>query len=494
MEKRGKIVKIWRSLTLGRKVGTILIGSGTVIVLLLLFSVYWIYSFTDEIQDILQDNLSAYYFQENLSAEIRAFSAYMTERTTEKEELLTAACQTTEKSLEELPREYEKIGKERYALTRNIENNYMLYRERREAVVGMSGLEDQYITSLYEVYRMQQYLEQYAMQLSRKALEQENSYYGKNIQLFQQIPYMVCGVAGIWFAVFSLFLWKMTKSSIIRPVSMLAGEVRRIEKNDFSGEDVHWEGEDEIGELVTAFNTMKHSLENYVKTLEEKQLVEEKLYQKELEKANLEQRFSFAQLQLIKSQLNPHFLFNTLNMVTRMAQMEEAAVTGEMLIALSNLLRYSLRTAEPFAPLNQELKVVEDYLYLQKMRFGERIRWEITCQVADAQIYIPVFLIQPLVENAIIHGLSDREEGGIVRVMVLEEDGMHIIVQDTGVGMPAEVLEKIRESIGKRESGLGIGLGNIYRRITAYYEQGGVTVDSKPGEGTTVNIFLGRRK
>ena len=79
-------------------------------------------------------------------------------------------------------------------------------------------------------------------------------------------------------------------------------------------------------------------------------------------------------------------------------------------------------------------------------------------------------------------------------MMVLEEDGMHIIVQDTGVGMPAEILEKIRESIGKRESGLGIGLGNIYRRITAYYEQGGVTVDSKPGEGTTVNIFLGRRK
>ena len=68
MKKRGKIVKIWRSLTLGRKVGTILIGSGTVIVLLLLFSVYWIYSFTDEIQDILQDNMSAYYFQENLSA------------------------------------------------------------------------------------------------------------------------------------------------------------------------------------------------------------------------------------------------------------------------------------------------------------------------------------------------------------------------------------------------------------------------------------------
>lgn len=492
---RGKLVKFWRSLALGKKAGTILIGSGTVIALLLLFSVRWVYSFTDEIQDILRDNLNAYYFQENLSAEVRAFASYMTERTQEGKEALDAACEETQEALWALSDTYARIGKERYALTRNIKNSYVLYSKKREEVTRLSGLEDSYISSLYEVYRMQQYLEQYAMQLSRAALEQENAYYGKNLILFQQIPYMLYGVAGVWMVVLSLFLWKITKSSIIRPVSLLATETRRIERNDFSGEDIHWEGGDEIGELVTAFNTMKHSMGNYVMTLKEKRAVEEKLYQKELEKANLEQRFSFAQLQLIKSQLNPHFLFNTLNMVTRMAQMEEAPVTGDMLIALSNLLRYSLRTSEPFAPLDQELKVVEDYLYLQKMRFGERIRWEIDCRVSDAHTDIPVFLIQPLVENAIIHGISDREEGGFVQVSIWEEeDGMHLTVRDTGVGMTPEHLEKIRASIGMRESGLGIGLGNIHRRISAYYERGGVCVDSTEGEGTTVRVFFGGRK
>lgn len=126
----------------------------------------------------------------------------------------------------------------------------------------------------------------------------------------------------------------------------------------------------------------------------------------------VEQRFSFAQLQLLKSQLNPHFLFNTLNMITLMAQLEEAPVSEEMLVAMSNLLRYSLRTTEPFAPLNQELKIVEDYMYIQKKRFGERVSWDIDCNIKTDQIEVPVFLLQPLVENAVIHGISRKENGG----------------------------------------------------------------------------------
>ena len=169
---------------------------------------------------------------------------------------------------------------------------------------------------------------------------------------------------------------------------------------------MEWAGSDGIGELVSAFNEMNHATQDDVYTVEEKRVMEERLYEQELEKANLEQRFSLAQLQLIKSQLNPHFLFNTLNMITRMSQMEEAPVTEEMLVAMSNLLRYSLRTTEAFTPLNQELKVVDDYMYIQKKRFGDRVLWSVDCRTQTDLIEIPVFLIQPLVENAIVHGLS----------------------------------------------------------------------------------------
>lgn len=482
-------------MALGKKAGTIIIGSGTVIALLLLFSVRWVYSFTDEIQNILRDNLSAYRVQESLGEEIRCFRAYMAERTEENREAYTAACAEAQEAVEQLPYVLERIGSERYALTWNITNSYTEYGRQRDKTAAMTGSEPDYISSLYETYDRQEYLEQYAMRLSRATLEQENSYYGENLGLFQQLPYVICGVAGIWVAVLSAFLWRAAKNSIITPLSRLVKATRRIEKNDFAGDDVVWEAKDEVGELVTAFNTMKHSMGNYVRTLEEKRQIEEQLYQKELEKANLEQRFSFAQLQLIKSQLNPHFLFNTLNMVARTAQLEEAPMTEEMLLALSNLLRYSLRTSEPFAPLDQELKVVEDYMYLQKMRFGDRIDWKISCDVENVQVYVPVFLIQPLVENAVLHGISSKEEGGSINVEVRGTDErLEISVADTGVGMDAEKLQRIRQAIGQRESGLGIGMGNIYRRISAYYTYGEVQVDSKEGEGTVVRIIFGGRK
>lgn len=237
---------------------------------------------------------------------------------------------------------------------------------------------------------------------------------------------------------------------------------------------------------------LKHANKDYMGTMAEMQ---ERLYRQELEKAQLEQKFSLAQLQLLKSQLNPHFLFNTLNMITRMSQLEEAQVTEEMLIALSNLLRYSLRTTEPFAPLEQEIKVVEDYMYIQKKRFGERVQWKITCRVDAVTEEIPVFLLQPLVENAVIHGISVKEEGGCIYIRISRrEEALYIEVEDTGIGMQPERLKEIQDAIRDRGSGLGIGLGNIYRRITAYYEGGKVSVDSVYGKGTVISMVLGKRK
>lgn len=228
---------------------------------------------------------------------------------------------------------------------------------------------------------------------------------------------------------------------------------------------------------------MKNSIGSYEQVLEEKRILEEKLFQKELE--------------LLKSQLNPHFLFNTLNITRRMAQMEEAMVTEEMLLAISALLRYSLRTSEPFTSLDRELKIVKDYMYIQEKRFGSRISWEIDCQADEKQVEVPVFLLQPLVENAVIHGISMKEDGGKIKIWIRQEDELlHISVEDSGMGMKKEKLQQLQNAIEQNswEAGSGLGLGNLYRRISAYYEQGDLLLDSKEEEGTTVRLNLGRRK
>lgn len=347
---------------------------------------------------------------------------------------------------------------------------------------------------LYKTYQMQDFLKTYANRLTKVVLDEGNNFYEVKVQLLSQKSYILTLISFLSFGILFVFLHTMI-NSIIRIVLKLVLVASGIENNDFSIPDVSWKGKDEIGLLVSSFNKMKHAMRNYMLTMEEKRVIEDQLHQKELEKANLEQQFSFAQLQLVKSQLNPHFLFNTLNMITRMVQMEEAPITEEMLVALSNLLRYSLRTTEAFAPLNQELKIVEDYMYIQKKRFGDRIRYTIDCQIRADEVEVPVFLLQPLVENAVIHGITDKEDGGHIEIRIQKEgEILQIMVADDGVGLSEEKLRQIRNAGSQNGSGLGIGLGNINKRIKAYYEQGEVRIDSREGEGTTVTMVFGHRK
>ncbi|WP_236354666.1 sensor histidine kinase [Konateibacter massiliensis] len=481
-------------MSLKNKLYSIMLSVGVLMALVILVNTRIIYVFIDDVRVLMDDNLTSYKFQEALGNEVDSFAKLIRNNTSENEKLFSEACSGTEKTLLSLPYDYTQIGEARYAITWNIRNSYGEYKKQRDKVLEMRSNETGYITEVYKAYQMQEYLQDYTARLMKEVLDGGNIYYEERVAFLKQLPYVVFGSAIMALALF-FYLTRMLTKNMITVLSDLVVASKGIEKNDFSIPDVIWEGKDEVGQLVYAFNKMKHSTQDYVQTLEEKREVEERLYEQDLERAELEQRFSEAQLQLLKSQLNPHFLFNTLNMISRMAQMEEAPISHEMLIVLSNLLRYSLRTTAPFAPLNQELKVVEDYMYIQEKRFGDRISWKIDCQVQSQMIELPVFLLQPLVENAVIHGISMKEEGGSILVCIRqEEDQLFIVVEDTGLGMTSEKLEQIRNAIKQRGTGVGIGMGNIYRRISAYYEQGEVSVDSRENEGTRIQITLGRRK
>lgn len=484
----------WYRLSLRKKMYILVAALGLIVGASIFMNLRVLYYFTDTFNAVMSDNLSCHRFQEALSVETEAFAAAIDDRSQENLEEYEAACQNTASLLGQLPYDYGKIGENRYAITWNIRNSYGAYEQKRDQVFSMGPGKPEYVYQLYEVYDMQDYLSAYASRLTQAVLLEGNAYYEEQLPKLTTLPY-IFGAIGV--AVFLALLFSMgfVTKGMVATMGQLAAVSRSIEKNDFSAADVTWKGEDEMGQLVGAFNKMKRAMEDYVRTSEEKSRMEIQLHRQQMEQARLEQRFSMAQLELVKSQMNPHFLFNTLNMITRMSQMEEAPVTEEMLVAMSNLLRYSLRTANPLAPLREEMKVVQDYMYIQQMRFGERIRWKVVCPQELYEREVPVFLLQPLVENAVIHGLSCKEEGGNLSISVTEQDGiMQICIDDTGAGMSTERLEQIRKAMENRGSGLGIGLGNIYRRITAYYEHGQVSVDSQENEGTRVKITFGARK
>jgi two-component system LytT family sensor kinase len=186
-------------------------------------------------------------------------------------------------------------------------------------------------------------------------------------------------------------------------------------------------------------------------------------------------------LRALASQINPHFLFNTLNTIASLVRTNpETART--VIQKLSNILRRLLRRHENFCTLREELAFIEDYLSIEVVRFGDKLRFikEVEPHVLDAMV--PSMLLQPLVENSLKHGLSSKIDGGMIRLRVWVSDGrLHLTVEDDGVGIPESNLANLFES--------GIGISNVNERLKVLF--GGdyrMWIDSKEGEGTRTGI------
>jgi sensor histidine kinase YesM len=310
------------------------------------------------------------------------------------------------------------------------------------------------------------------------------------------VPFLVSAIGiVVFFIVFENS--KIMNASITTPVLTLANASRKIAANDFFIDDIEVSSQDEIGELVTAFNKMKFATGEYIKALEDKRVALDQLHEQEMENLKIEKQLETMNLELLKSQINPHFLFNTLNAIAGTANLEDAPTTEQMIEALSSLFRYNLKTQAKETLLSQELKISKDYMYLQKMRFGERVQFEIDSEVDENAVIVPTFTFQPLLENAIIHGISKKVEGGKVTIKIRHVDGrLHINVEDTGVGMDEITLWNIKKQLydqtlnKNHEKTVGIGLGNICKRIRAMYSDGNFEITSKEGEGTVIFIDI----
>jgi hypothetical protein len=196
---------------------------------------------------------------------------------------------------------------------------------------------------------------------------------------------------------------------------------------------------------------------------------------------------SQAELRALQSQIHPHFLFNALNTLYGVIP-REAVGARRLLLNLSDTFRYFLQADRAFVPVEDEIRIVEAYLAIEKARIGEKLQTEITVDGAALRESIPVLSIQPLVENAVKHGVAARPHGGRVRVEVTrEERGLRVLVTDTGPGF------KPAGSVGSRE-GAGVGLENVLRRLNLCYgPQAEVSIDST-SSGSCVSFLAPREQ
>ena len=486
---------IWLTISIKKKIG---IFAAMVILIMALsatFSICIMNFSLGGFNTILNDNSRCHDFQEALDLEIESFADYIRDATPDTRDQYVLSCVRTERCLRSLPFDYARIGTERYARTWSILNGYETYQAYRDELAETQVRESDFVERLYRVYKMQEYLQTYARRLVQVTLKEGNDSYQEKVPVFYNMPYLILAISAVFMG-FVMFLTKILSNALVSPAVLLAQCARKIAKNDFTGEDPSVENRDEMGELVRAFNKMKRSTKGYIDTLKENHRMSELLHREEIERVEMEKQLSGARLELLKSQINPHFLFNTLNMIACMAKLEEAVTTERMISSMSSLFRYNLKTSEQIVTLARELKVVQDYMYIQQMRFGSHILYSCDLKVDAEQAMIPAFTLQPVVENAMVHGLSKKEQGGRVHVRIWEQGKRLVIsVADTGLGMSEERLAEVTEAMKERRtSRIGIGLGNIYKRIHMMYKQGEFRIASIEGRGTVIQMFIPQEK
>lgn len=277
--------------------------------------------------------------------------------------------------------------------------------------------------------------------------------------------------------VFVSLLTVYLSSNLTRPLTKILKRTKEIAAGNFS-RDPSIESEDELGTLGRAVNRMADNIKGLLNSVIEH----------EQEKRRLE-------LEVLQSQVNPHFLYNTLNSLKVMATLQKAEGIKRMVTALGRLLMYLSKNTAETITLEEEISLLNDYICIQNMRYRGRIQLDYKL---DKEEYLSCriikFTLQPIVENAIFHGIEPKREAGRIEIRVSERDGRLVVcVRDDGVGMtPEEIEAALTSPVTAKTRGLsGIGIRNVNERIKlAYGHEYGLTIKSVVGEYTEVYLEI----
>lgn len=266
-----------------------------------------------------------------------------------------------------------------------------------------------------------------------------------------------------------------------RRVERFRVQMHRAAEGNFELEEIG--GNDEIASLYDYLGTMIGEIQRLLA----------QIYQEKLHADRLVIQQKDAEFKMLASQINPHFLYNTLETIRMKARKSGQGDIEEIAKMLAKIMRSYIQISETDTSIKKEIELVECYLKIQRYRFGERIQYHLEVDPALSEYKILPLVIQPIVENSIIHGLESKEGQGNIRICVSrQEKGVAISVEDDGLGIPAPQLETMRQRLNRYdEKGRHIGVANVHQRVRLKYgEEYGVSIESEENRFTRVEIHL----
>lgn len=295
-------------------------------------------------------------------------------------------------------------------------------------------------------------------------------------------------------AILALFSIVAIVNQIVSPLNKLVETSKRISDGEFDAPDIQSGQWREINGLIDAFNRMKNDISIYIKEVEWKKNVEQDFLRERLNNMKMQQLIKRMELYTMQAQMNPHFLFNTLNTGVQLAIVENADRTSEYMGLLARLFRHNLSVKEVIVPLRHEMEGLEAYFGILQIRFPKTldIQVDVPEELLDCQV--PVSILQPMAENSIVHAFKNKTDVGTISVMARKNGQILTIeVADNGCGMEQQTVDRLLEKVpADSATSKVMGLENVIQRLYFFYpdNQDVIKIDSAPGKGTKIDIAI----
>ncbi len=376
-----------------------------------------------------------------------------------------------------------------------------LMMETDKAVLAKRGrISSKYISNFQRSNKISEYIKLYNDNLLDSKLKSGSKEYqiiNKNMSFIIYLNLIII----IVILIVNLFIAIISTYSLTKPIAQLSHSAEKIAEGDFDIELTQTHTGDEIDILAGAFIKMVKSIRDYIDELKIQAEFEKKLKEQELHNLKMTSLLRESELKFLQSQINPHFLFNTLNAASQLAMIEGADKSSEFMENIAQLFRYNLKNIEELVPLGDEIEYVKNYMQVLKIRFGSRIDFFSDIDEDALSTKIPRITIQPIVENAYIHGLQNLERNGEIHLNVKNDvDSVIIEVIDNGMGMDEDCIQSILWTNSEDEISnkhiTGIGINNVLQRFQILFniidKQKLINIESKLDYGTKVTLKIPR--
>ena len=486
-----RVDKFFSNIKISRKLVAVFLATSVIAMCVNLFIYINLNQALDKINSVFSSNISLNELSDNLNKTHQGLTGYLETKGTDDLELYFASYQNVKQMMK--------------LLNSNVTDNNVKLAERDigkmldtylktadEAVQAKRGRNiDEYTAKYNECTRIKDYLNTYIYSVNNEQFRTNSENYMALVNSLRYTEIMSMLIFAVA-SVMNVLLIIILTSTITRPLTRLSAKAEEIISagSPENIEPLEVRSGDEVGKVTMAFNEMLASIKDYIARIRTQLITQSEMKEKNL---LMETHLKDAQLKYLQSQINPHFLFNTLNAGAQLAMMEGADRTVEYIRNMADFFRYNVKKSSETVKLSEEIELVDSYMYILNVRFAGEMLFEKDIDKSLLNVMVPSMIIQPLVENSIKYGIKDLEPGeGKVTLSVYREDGYACIrVSDNGIGTDEEIIEKIMNHEKKPSETRGVGITNVMSRLDLYYNNKEVfEMKSRKNEGTHVTIKI----